>query len=459
MKTKRFLWNACMAVCMSLSATLLTGCSDDDEKVNEPETPEEKPEEKPSEGPDQPEEPEVKNTYRFDLFVCAKNHGGMSQNKNGTFVRSVPALTADQPMVEFSGKGIDITQSYTMESITKGKYYYQVPQSSADRFSKFQILTDAEGDEYIQTVAEVPFKENTYYARKYTHAWTDDATLVIVGTDAAHKVVYWSKLKDTDTSLSIESEGTLDIPLPENASALSTSGILTYRASDKKLYYFYNAKIAAGITQSSTSTLYIAIIDPATMKVESNLPVDKALAEEIAASAYGELMQNTVMYDDQDNLYLACLKTINNQECGTLLRMNAGQTTFDPTYNGFPNPEGKLLTIQFTGHGKALAYSSNNELGTGKNDVSYFYSIIRLADGSRERLKFNGQEMRYCSGRFSQRSVVVDGKTYFGLTEGTGEDEYPTIYIYDAETDSVEEGIKLSKGFCFDIIRVMEAEE
>ena len=27
------------------------------------------------------------------------------------------------------------------------------------------------------------------------------------------------------------------------------------------------------------------------------------------------------------------------------------------------------------------------------------------------------------------------------------------------ETDSVEEGIKLSKGFCFDIIRVMEAEE
>ena len=201
-----------MAVCMSLSATLLTGCSDDDEKVNEPETPEEKPEEKPSEEPDQPEEPEVKNTYRFAPLLCAKNHGGMSQNKNGTFVRSVPALTADQPMVEFSGKGIDITQSYTMESITKGKYYYQVPQSPADRFSKFQILTDAEGDEYIQTVAEVPFKENTYYARKYTHAWTDDATLVIVGTDAAHKVVYWSKLKDTDTSLSIESEGTLDIP-------------------------------------------------------------------------------------------------------------------------------------------------------------------------------------------------------------------------------------------------------
>ena len=138
--------------------------------------------------------------------------------------------------------------------------------------------------------------------------------------------------------------------------------------------------------------------------------------------------------------------------------MNAGQTTFDPTYNGFPNPEGKLLTIQFAGCGKALAYSSNNELGTGKNDVSYFYSIIRLADGSRERLKFNGQEMRYCSGRFSQRSVVLDGKTYFGLTEGTGEDEYPTIYIYDAETDSVEEGIKLSKGFCFDIIRILEAE-
>ena len=45
---------------------------------------------------DDPEKPVIKDTYSFDLFVCAVKHGGMSQNKNGTYVRSVSALTADR---------------------------------------------------------------------------------------------------------------------------------------------------------------------------------------------------------------------------------------------------------------------------------------------------------------------------------------------------------------------------
>ena len=73
--------------------------------------------------PEPEPEPEViTKDYNFDLFVCAVKHGGMSQNKNGTYVRSVPDVTADQPRVEFTGKGIDITQNYTLESITRGKY-------------------------------------------------------------------------------------------------------------------------------------------------------------------------------------------------------------------------------------------------------------------------------------------------------------------------------------------------
>ena len=40
--------------------------------------------------PEPQPEPEVLKDYNFDLFVCAVKHGGMSQNKNGTYVRSVP---------------------------------------------------------------------------------------------------------------------------------------------------------------------------------------------------------------------------------------------------------------------------------------------------------------------------------------------------------------------------------
>ena len=434
MKSLRILFSALVALMLS---TGLVSCSDDDDNGG-------------GSGGTDPQE-----SVKFDLYVSVSKHGGMSQNKNGTIVRSVDALTADQPMVEFKNKGYDIAAEYTMESITEGKYYYQVPQSSAGGFSKFQILTDANGDEYVETVAEVPFLNNTYYARKYTHAWTDDQTLVVVGTDSEHKIVYWSKLKDTETSLAIEAEGILDIPVPESYEALSTSGILTFRESDGKLYYFYNAKTDGGRTESASSVLYVAILNPADMSVISNKPVSADLAEECAGSAYGELMQNTVMHDEKGNLYLACLKTIDGAECGSLIRMKAGQTEFEPGYNAFPNPEGKLLTVQYLGGDKALAYSRDNSLGTKIDSESHFYTIIDLKNSTRERVAYNGEPLRYCSGRFSQRSAVYDGKAYIGVTEGAGADDYPCVYIYDIKTGEMEQGVKLSKGFCFDIIRVM----
>ncbi len=348
--------------------------------------------------PEPQPEPEVLKDYNFDLFVCAVKHGGMSQNKNGTYVRSVPALTADQPRVEFTGKGVDITQNYTLESITRGKYYYQVPQKATGGFVKFHIERNAAGEETIVEDAEVPFKDNVYSARKYTHAWIGDSTtLVIVGTASKATKIIWSKLNESN--LAIQSEGTLDIKLPEGFNAFSTAGLLTYRKSDKKLYYFYLTKREAGQSDAATSVTNIAIIDPATMQVESNTAVPSAVMEETAGSAYGELMQ------------------------------------------------------------KALSYSRDETLGTKIDSKSHFYSIINLASGSRERVKYNGTDLQYCGGRFSQRSVVVNNKAYIGVggeVEGEAEATYPTIYIYDCKTGAVEKGVELSKGFCFDIIRAMD---
>ncbi|MBO4525910.1 MAG: hypothetical protein IKX53_06035 [Bacteroidales bacterium] len=408
----------------------------------------------------EPEPEPVLKDYNFDLFVCAVKHGGMSQNKNGTYVRSVPALTADQPRVEFTGKGIDITQDYTLESITKGKYYYQVPQKATGGFVKFHIERNAAGEETVVEDSEVPFKDNTYSARKYTHAWVGDSTtLVIIGTASKATKIIWTKLKDSDTGLSVESEGKFDIALPEGFNAFSTAGLLTYRKSDKKLYYFYLTKREAGQSDAATSVTNIAIINPDNMQVESKTAVPSEVMEETAGSAYGELMQNMIMYDEADNMYVAGLITVDGKEMGILRRIPAGSKAFDASWNGFPNPEGKLLTVQYLGNGKALSYSRDESLGTKIDSKSHFYSIISLSNGSRDRVKFNGADLQYCGGRFSQRSVVVNNKAYIGVggeTEGEAEATYPTIYIYDCKTGVVEKGVELSKGFCFDIIRAMD---
>lgn len=425
-----------MALAALVSINLSTSCSKDDNKEDVPPTPEEV------------------TKHQYELYVCPVKHGGMSMNKNGTFVRKVNALTADQPMVEFNGKGLEITNKYTMESVTRGKYHYQVPES-ADRFVKFEIKVDVSGNEVAELVSEKPFVKNTYFARKYTHAWLDNgATLVIVGTDAKHQTVYWSKLKESD--MSVISEGTLDISVPEGYKSLSTSGLLTYREKSNDLLYFYVGKEASGITESANSKLYVAAIDPATMAVKSKNVAPQSIATESAASAYGELMQNTIMYDESGNLYLAGLTEVNKEEFGSLLRIKTGEVSFDESYNGFPNPEGKLLTIQYLTNGKALAYARDNAKGTKIDSPSHFYTIINLSTGSRERVKYNGADLPYCSGRFSQRTAIADGKAYIGVADK--DNLTAGVYIYDIASGKVEKGVELQNGFCFDIIRVVDAE-
>ena len=409
----------------------------------------------PKPEPDPDPQPTVSS---FDLYVCAVKHGGMGQNKDGTFVRSVTSLEADQPMVDFNGKGIDITQQFTMESITRGKYYYQVPQEGSDRFVKFHIERNEAGEEYIPQPldAEVPFKENTYYARKYTHAWLDDgSTLLILGTDSAHQKIYWTKLRESD--LKIESEGQLDIQLPEGYTMFSTTGLLTVRPTDGALFYIYYVKTADSKVKPVT---HIAFLDAKKMEVVSDAPVSEGVMEEPVTAAYGELLRNIIAYDEVGTMYVAGLCTnFNGVKMGVMRRILPGQAQFDPNWNGFPSPEGRLLTIQYIGGGQMLAYSRDEKLGTKIDSRSHFYSIINLLTTERNRVSYNGTPLRYCSGGYSQRSAVVDGKAYIGVTEGDGPEDYPMVYIYDAASGVVTPGVKLSKGFCFDLIRAMQDEQ
>jgi hypothetical protein len=397
------------------------------------------------EGPAPEPEPAPQADYHFDIFMTVGKHGGMNQG-DGTIVKSVDALTADQPTIDIRNAGTEFRSAdnvYSMEAIVHGEYYYQVP-SSENRFTKLQVAGNA-----VKVIQEQPFVKNTFKVRGYTHAWVDDKTLLIMSANGTADKIIWTKLNADD--MRILAEGTLDLPLPQGAKVFTASGILTYNEKAGKLYYFYFGKDKAGRTGVPTSKFLTAVINPSTMAVESNKV--NTVADEMAGSAYGELMQSCVMYDEAGNLYLAAFSDTEDIEKGQMLRMAKGATDFDAAYEGFPNADGKLLTIQYLGGGKALIYSRSDTKGTAIDAYAHYYSIVDLATGTRERLKYNGVEIPYSGGRFAQRTAVVDGKAYIGVNT---ESANPCIYIYDIATGKVDKGVEISEGYYFDMLRVVK---
>ncbi len=142
-----------------------------------------------------------------------------------------------------------------------------------------------------------------------------------------------------------------------------------------------------------------------------------------------------------------------------LLRINKGETDFDACYNGYPNADGKLLTIQYLERNKALVYARNDNAdrpaaATRHRCLLHYYSILDHTTGTKTRLSYDGKEIGYSGGRFSQRSVIFNNKAYIGVN--TEEDANAVIYIYDIKTGNVEKGAEVDGRFYFDMIRVIE---
>lgn len=78
----------------------------------------------------------------------------------------------------------------------------------------------------------------------------------------------------------------------------------------------------------------------------------------------------------------------------------------------------------------------------------------KLTTGTKTRLSYDGKEIGYSGGRFSQRSVIFNNKAYIGVN--TEEDANAVIYIYDIKTGNVEKGAEVDGRFYFDMIRVIE---
>lgn len=419
MKKFRFLYLPLLAL---MTAFSFASCSDDNKN-------------------DIPDDPTLIEDYHFDLWVALDRHGGMARDVQ-TLVRSLGSLDADQPEINFEGKGTEVNAILSLETIYKGAYYYQVPVSG-DRFAKYRIENNR-----IITVAERRFKTNTFSTRKYTHAWIDDNTLVIMAASGDAKSIIWTKLNAED--MSIIDEGTLDIAMPEGGEMFTTSGILNYRKQDNKLFYFYYAK-SGGKRGKRVIPMTTAVINPATMTVESNKPC--FLDCEMVGTAYGELLQTTTLITDNGDLYIACVTDDSDgKEHSHLLRIPAGSTDFEEGYDGC-TISGKLISLLYIGGKEALAYARDDEMGTSIDDFSHYYTVLDLNAKTSSRVMFDGKPLDYSGGRFSSRMAYVNHKAYIGVD---AKDTNPQIYIYDVATKTTIKGASMASGYYFEQIRVVE---
>lgn len=419
MKKFKFLLLSFVALFLAFG---MTACSDDDEPKKE-------------------DDPTLIQDYHFDLWVALDRHGGMGRDVQ-TLVRSVNSLEAGQPEITFQGTGTEVNATLSLETILKGAYYYQVPVSG-DRFAKYIIK-----DNKIQEIASRRFQTNTYDTRKYTHAWINDNTLVIVAANGDGNKIVWTKLNADN--MSIIDEGTLNVAMPEGGEIYTTSGILTYRASDNKLFYFYFAK-SGGKRGKRVTPMMTAVINPSTMAVESDTQC--FLDCEMVGTAYGELLQTTTFIDGNNNLYIACVTDdAEGKEHSHLLKIPANSTSFDQSYDGF-TAGGKLISVMYVGDNKVVAYARDDEAGTGIDSFSHYYTVIDVVTKTSTPISYNGQRLAYSSGRFSSRMAYVNHKAYIGVD---AQGQNPQIYIYDVKTGQTTLGATMKAGYYFEQIRVVE---
>lgn len=421
MRKFRFLRTSLMALFIALG---MTGCSENDQ---------------PDAGPD---DPTLIQDYHFDLWVALDRHGGMGRDVH-TLVRGMNSLGADQPEITFQNTGVEVNSIMSLETILKGAYYYQVPVSG-DRFAKYIIK-----DNRVEVVKERRFQTNTYSTRKYTHAWISDNILVIMAASGDASKIIWTKLNADD--MTIISEGTLDVKMPEGGELFTTSGILTYRAYDNKLFYFYYAKTGKSLGSKRVSPMMTAVINPATMAVESDTPC--FLDCEMVGTAYGELLQTTTFIDGDNNLYIACVNDdADGNEHSHLLKIPADSTSFDQSYDGF-TADGKLISVMYVGDNKVICYAREDKIGTKIDDFSHYYMLIDVVAKTSTPISYNGQRLAYSSGRFSSRMAYVNHKAYIGVD---AEGQKPQIYIYDVKDNRTLLGATMEPGYYFEQIRVVE---
>lgn len=415
-------------------------------------------------------------TYHFDLLASVGATTGMSSTGVTSYlIRSVDPGDLVNPnySISYTGIGADI-KSAELESeavIYKG-YYYEVAPKGNSWYGKYLI-----NNEGATTIARFEMGSSVFQTRKYAHAIIAENEFVFIGSDKASSKgsqnnIVWSKVKDNGTSFTLEGEGVLDLTsatkdLKEGGIvSFSTSGLAKYRPSDNTIIYCFTDK-----ANDAAPGFYIAFIDAATMEIKN--VVNETRGEEMSGTAFGELQQDKMFMDENENLYIACGNQIpdtskSTQQYGRLIRVNKGEYDTDKNYLGFDKYDsGKILTVDYMGNNKVMMYiqdpyycglasTPTEYTGWGQNEFNSYYAVYDITTGERTELTYEGKALPYSCGSFTDRASYYNGKCYIGTCPDEKTGNLPTIYIYDVETGSVTKGATLASGFYFDRLSVVD---
>lgn len=435
-----------MALAAMMAGAAFTACSDDGYK--------------PIQGVEQ------LSDVHYDVWVSLDGTTGMGSGSEASsiIVLGVESLEDSTKTIDFKGVGADVTAVMDAETIVKGKYYYQAHPLGAERkFAKYQITNAG-----VKTIAEHRFDKNTYNDRRYTHAWLNDSTFVVMAANGKADAIMWTKIVDQGNKLRIAAEGTLDLSAT-GISKFSTSGLLRYREADNTLVYIFQNK-------SVTTSFFAAFIDANTMDVkatdeEARMGADVCSQYIPAGTAYGELLQNKMFQDEKGNIYVAANCTYLNAKSSTcqygrLVRINAGDNCFDKTYMGYNKADGKIVTVDYLGYNKALLYiqdpkhcgltNDNTQYKKGENwgdAYNCYYAVLDMTTDEVSELTYNGKVLPYSIGTFSQRSFVLNNKAYIGINP---QHSAPVIFVYDIKSQQISRGCTINEGYEFNRIVYIE---
>lgn len=390
-------------------------------------------------------EPDPTADMHFDVWTPIGGNAGM-----GTVDCIVKRTTSlESGELDFKGSGVDLSQKLYPSVIIKGKYYYQITKEG--RFGKYQIA-----DNRLVTVKEFPF--TTLKERRYTHAWLDDKTLLLVGANGESSKILWVKVNAE--TMTETANGELDLPAPKKGEDINTSGIAAYRKADNKILYSYNYKPAKKNPAPERKEFYMAFINPANMSVEKIVTENRA--EFMASTAYGELRQNKAFFDENGDYYLACNTVLPGEvngkgevtttaQRGSLLRVKKGAMDFDKSYNGYNRERGKIITVTYLSNGKAVLYMQDPKYATPENPIwdskdnpyVFYWLVVDLNTQAITDLK----EIPFSNGNFSQLAVAVDKKAYIGANPKGSKS---CFYIYDVPTGKLTKGMTLAEGYSVD---------
>lgn len=398
--------------------------------------------------------PEKEITVGYDLWVPIEGSSGKSTTNQDPHII---ARVADLAKGTFSikGEGAETSASPLTPYVVYHKgYYYNV--SREGRFGKFRVSNTG-----IETIKEFPMPQ--ILDRRFSHAWLDDNTLVLVSSVGDKQEMSWVKV-DVNKMV-ITAEGKLDLPKPEEGEIFNSSGLLGYRKADNMLIYPHVYMVKSKKTSMDLapkrSEIYIAFIDAATMQVKK---IDKdSRCEMIGSTSFGETRCQRTFFDAQGNFYFVAAtcnipdndkKKSTSRQRGFLFRVNAGSMETDKSYDGYAQPRGKIINITPINNDEVLLYmqdpdfkeKGNMDWASKTNRYIYYWLRCNIKTQQVEHIK----DIPFSNGNYGPLAVRNGDIVSIGANvEGAP----TTIYQYNVNTRKVTKGATLADGFELDRIQ------